>query len=227
MWKLRVTAAALSAALAAVSLPSSAAELTFTNTVGGDTTGTGPYTLTSTDSTYSILRFINNEQVNFGDLTNLDLSYDVLQGGVGGGAPRIVVVTDANHDGLADGDFAINLGPAGSFVDPSLGVHNSGNLLAMNDLGRYDLSDLGGSFYTTYNDALATAGGFGVLRFSVVLDSYGGADKTFTIDAKGLSAGGNVGGAVPEPAVWATMIVGFGLAGAALRRRRALAVSAA
>jgi len=31
------------------------------------------------------------------------------------------------------------------------------------------------------------------------------------------------GGAVPEPAAWALMIAGFGLAGATLRRRRALA----
>ena len=32
-----------------------------------------------------------------------------------------------------------------------------------------------------------------------------------------------VGGAVPEPATWAMMIAGFGLAGVALRRRRAVA----
>ena len=31
---------------------------------------------------------------------------------------------------------------------------------------------------------------------------------------------GAVGGAVPEPATWAVMILGFGLAGSALRRRR-------
>jgi len=34
---------------------------------------------------------------------------------------------------------------------------------------------------------------------------------------------GNAGGAVPEPATWALMIAGFGMAGTALRRRRALA----
>jgi len=33
----------------------------------------------------------------------------------------------------------------------------------------------------------------------------------------------SVGGGVPEPAVWVSMIMGFGLAGAALRRRRVLA----
>ena len=37
------------------------------------------------------------------------------------------------------------------------------------------------------------------------------------------TGGGGGGGAVPEPASWALMISGFGLAGATLRRRRALA----
>lgn len=35
----------------------------------------------------------------------------------------------------------------------------------------------------------------------------------------------NLGAAVPEPAAWALMITGFGLAGVALRRRRSLAVA--
>ena len=38
--------------------------------------------------------------------------------------------------------------------------------------------------------------------------------------------GGAVGGAVPEPASWAMLIAGFGLTGAAMRRRRSTAVAA-
>jgi PEP-CTERM motif len=37
-----------------------------------------------------------------------------------------------------------------------------------------------------------------------------------------IALNGTVGGAVPEPAAWALMIGGFGLAGASLRRRRAM-----
>jgi hypothetical protein len=37
---------------------------------------------------------------------------------------------------------------------------------------------------------------------------------------------GTVGGAVPEPATWGMMMVGFGLAGASLRRRRQQATAA-
>lgn len=42
----------------------------------------------------------------------------------------------------------------------------------------------------------------------------------------GPGGGGGGGGAVPEPATWATLIAGFGLTGAAMRRRRATAAVA-
>jgi len=53
----------------------------------------------------------------------------------------------------------------------------------------------------------------------VVSRTYGDPDFAFTAD----SAVVNGVGGVPEPASWALMIAGFGLAGASLRRRRALA----
>lgn len=45
----------------------------------------------------------------------------------------------------------------------------------------------------------------------------GGANSTYFNDSTQLS--GSISGAVPEPAVWAMMILGFGVIGAALRRR--------
>jgi hypothetical protein len=55
----------------------------------------------------------------------------------------------------------------------------------------------------------------------------GGFDESWGIDNFALSAivdsGG--GGVVPEPATWAMMIAGFGLVGAALRRRREAATA--
>lgn len=215
-------AAALSVgALLAASGPASAAAVTFTNTTGGATTGSGPYTLTSTDSTYSVLRWINNEAFNFGDITSLSLDYNAILGGIGGGAPRLVIVTDADHDGIEDSSLQVYLGPAGSFADPTLGPASSGNLIGMNDLGRYDVSDAGGVFYSDYASALAHAGGYGVLRFSLVLDSYGGADKTFVVGSDGLHVAASAG--VPEPAMWMMMIAGFGMIGATLRRSHRVA----
>jgi hypothetical protein len=215
-----MAALSLGVALMAASGPASAAAVTFTNTTGGATTGTGPYTLTSTDSTYSVLRWINNEAFDFGDITSLDLDYNAILGGIGQGAPRLVIVTDADHNGLADSSLTVYLGPAASFVDPTLGPANSGNLIGMNDLGRYDVSDAGGLFYSDYASALANAGSYGVLRFSLVLDSYGGADKTFEVAADGLHVSATAG--VPEPGMWMMMIAGFGMIGATLRRRAAV-----
>lgn len=63
----------------------------------------------------------------------------------------------------------------------------------------------------------------GINNFDVELQDFG-APAAFRIDGLAgtadLSAGG---GGVPEPATWALMISGFGMAGTALRRRRAVA----
>ena len=48
----------------------------------------------------------------------------------------------------------------------------------------------------------------------------GGSDEAWGIDSLSISFNGTFDSAVPEPATWAMMIVGFGLIGAALRRER-------
>ncbi|HEY3949391.1 PEPxxWA-CTERM sorting domain-containing protein [Phenylobacterium sp.] len=83
-------------------------------------------------------------------------------------------------------------------------------------------------------DALMLAPGQTVLVVAglQLLTNRGGqidASDTFTttftpdVDVQELASGRNILG-VPEPATWALMIAGFGLAGAALRRQRQLAV---
>jgi hypothetical protein len=194
-----------------------AAPLTGSYTLGGATTGSGPWTMTSTDSTYSVLRFVLDTPVDFGALTDLNVSYDSILGGIGGGTPRIAIVTDANHDSVEDGSFLIHFGPAGSFVDTSLGTgFNSGNLLALTDWGRYDLTDIGGSAYTDRAAALALASTYSVLRVSLIVDSYGGNNREFVIDSIKVSAS-----AVPEPGT--LLLLGFGLiglSGFATRRKK-------
>jgi hypothetical protein len=62
------------------------------------------------------------------------------------------------------------------------------------------------------------------LGFSQLTDEFGSA--AWTADSVGTFAAEGVegpGGEVPEPATWLMMILGFGGAGAALRRRRATA----
>jgi hypothetical protein len=202
-------------ALALAAAPAGAVTLTGSYTTGGATTGTGPWTLTSTDSTFSVLRFVFDTPISFGDMTSLSVDYVNNLGGIGGGAPRIAMITSG-------GNFEINFGPAGSFVDPTLGAGNTGNLLALTDVGRYNLSGIGGSQYTDRTAALSLASGFNVLRASLILDSFGGNNRNFTIN--GISAEGATG-AVPEPATWAMMIIGFGLVGCTMRRKQRSTVS--
>ena len=77
---------ALGVSSSVISSAASAAPVTFTYTKGGDTTGSapGPFTLTSTDSTFSVLRAINDQAFDFGDISNINLDYNVLLGGIGG-----------------------------------------------------------------------------------------------------------------------------------------------
>ncbi len=150
---------------------------------GSATTGTGPYELTSTASTYSLLTFTPTagQDFTFSDITDLDLAYDVVTGGIEGGAPRIEV-------DFTNGDSLLALlGPAGSFLDPTLGPGDSGNLITQDDTGRYDLSQggLGGSGYTNYDAALAAAGSLQVSGFDIILDGGGFSlgDQQFNLSA--------------------------------------------
>ncbi len=167
----------------------SATVITGTYTLGGATTGSGPWNMTSTDSTFSVLRFVLDTPTAFQDITNLNYGYDSNLGGIGGGAPRAVFVLDNNTS------FTVHWGPAGSFTDAAIGDNlNTGNLLALNDVGRYDLSGINGSAYTDRNAALALAGSANVTRISLIIDSFGGNDRNFDINSVNVS--GNA--AVPD-----------------------------
>ena len=133
------------------------------DTIDGSSTTLGgssadAYNLTSTGfSTFSLLTFTPDPSAvfSFAEMDNLSLDYNAVAGGIAGGSARLKVK-------FTNGDSLLALlGPAGSFIDPTLGAGSSGNLLALDDTGRYDLSQggLGGSGYTNYDAALAAAGG--------------------------------------------------------------------
>ena len=65
----------------------------------------------------------------------------------------------------------------------------------------------------------AHVGAFG----DAIFDTFGGSSNTGYLDNFSIDT---VPGGVPEPASWALMIAGFGLAGASLRRRRAVTTAA-
>lgn len=205
--------------LAVVGLASTAAQASVVSgsyTFDGTTTPTdqsGPWNMTSTDSTYAILRFVLGEVVTFADITDLTYGYDSNLGGIGQGAPRSVFV-------FTDGNTAtLHWGPAGSFVDGTIGDNlSTGNLAALTDVGRYDLGGSGGSAYTDRAAALALVGTKIVARISLVIDSYGGNNRNIDINSVSVS---RPDGVVPEPAtlfVWS--LLGLTAAGVVWRKKQ-------
>ncbi len=51
--------------------------------------GTGPWTLTATNTTFSYLLFFPNENFTFAEMTNFNAVFEDIAGGAGGGAPRL------------------------------------------------------------------------------------------------------------------------------------------
>lgn len=56
--------------------------------------------------------------------------------------------------------------------------------------------------------------GFSNISFFTISSQEGGSDNSFVLDNI------TIAGAVPEPATWAMMLIGFGAVGAAMRRRK-------
>ena len=86
-----------------------------------------------------------------------------------------------------------------------------------------------GSF--NFNGVASGAGDDSTIFAGVLSDAYDITSITFTMDGGGASFAigqlvfGAGNGGVPEPATWAMMIAGFGMAGAAMRRRVRTSVS--
>jgi hypothetical protein len=92
------------------------------------------------------------------------------------------------------------------------------------------LAGIQGAIWLTEYTGLTLSGGSSqVAHFQALGSAWAAthADNTTFADAiysvRGQNQGFVIGGQVPEPASWALMIAGFGLAGAMLRRRRPLA----
>ncbi len=135
-------------------------------TIGGSTTGTGPWTMLGLGQVYGVLSFNLNSPIAFQNLTDLNYGYDSILGGISHGSPRAVFILDYNNDSFEDLSFAIRWGPAAPFVDPTIGNNlNTGNLLALNDMGRYDLSGLGTPFSSFHDRKGQKGSNFALCNF--------------------------------------------------------------
>ena len=232
----------LSVAAAIAVLAAPAAALAQTTGTYGDVqvVNTGPasnpevFELTSnlTGAGYAGLYFEYTTPILLSDITQLSADYDMTVGTFGGGAPRFTIF-DASFN-AAYVYFGTPAG-GGTFTDPLAGAYgNTGNYA---DLGSGDLrvqSNGFGGFNSgfppiSFADLVANAGATAISYVTLDLDAGTFTNlpdgqqmlaDNFTVNNSVFAAGA---AAVPEPATWAVMILGFGFAGAALRRRRTVA----
>ncbi len=155
------------------------------------------------------------------------------------GGPLATVVTDVDP-GTWAGSFDANASLTLSFVD-NVAVNGAGNDIVLFELGVPDGWNVTINGITLGGLSANTgfsAGGFNLNALAIDLSDFGiAANGTVSSLSVTFISGGattstslvgalnsaSVGGAVPEPATWAMLIAGFGLVGAAVRRRAAVA----
>ncbi len=97
-----------------------------------------------------------------------------------GGSPRIQLAVDLNGDGLSDGNVFAYFGPFPNFSGCTKNAWVAEALTA-DGIARWDLTQFGGAFYSTWSQVLAFFGdrpGHNVLRGSLVDDSSWAAAAT-------------------------------------------------
>lgn len=131
----------------------------------------------------------------------------------------------ADHDGLLIWEGQIAPGSTGQVANSTFGL--SGWNLQLNGVTVIDLLDpTGGKLRYGDRDFALTAGEVYTFSLTNVSNIAG---SNFGADYRGRMKGDfywqifEEPAAVPEPAAWALLLLGFGTAGAALRHRRALA----
>lgn len=136
----------------------------------------------------------------------------------------------ANNNGFCSSDPldpCSDIGASGDFIDA--GPSDIGAVFG------FDFGALAAGETYTFNifygaalteaSALSSLSSVGAQIYSfgqASTDQFGGTESTFIFGFDGVGGVIVVDPGVPEPAVWAQLITGFGLAGAALRRRRAV-----
>lgn len=236
----RLAAAATGLALLAMAGAASAASLTHAYDFNTD-----GQVLDSVGSSNAAL--VGGATVSGGVLTlngagaTADFSDYLIPGGAGAysvylrvaGAPNINTHTEIISQGFSGNGFYIGTAPGGAmrFTDghtstsvlyPTDGLFH--DFLLTNSVAGMTFSIDGTTVFTDTQYSISLAGTATRLggQFNPYSEYFNGQIDTLKIfDGVATLADVNGAGGVPEPAAWALMLAGFGLAGATLRRRRA------
>lgn len=142
--------------------------------------------------TFSGVDFQPSTSLTFAGISQLSADFNVGATDCGGGSPRFQINIDATGDGVSDGNVHVSIGPSPSFTGCFFGWQSAGNLIGNDDAGRYDISQFGGSPFTTYAAALAAVGSDSVVGIQLVVDGGWTAPRGQAIQVDNIRINSNV-----------------------------------
>jgi hypothetical protein len=159
---------------------------------------------------------VHNLWASFGDHTTGSGQMMIVNGAPVGG----VTVWEETLSGLTiNTDYFFSAWVASSYPTNPAQLDFSINGSSIGGLTPSSTTGLWSQFFVAWNSGLNTSADIALVNQNTVRDG-----NDFVLDD--IAFGTARPGSVPEPAAWALMIGGFGMAGAALRRRRASALLA-
>jgi PEP-CTERM motif len=179
--------------------------------------------------------------VDYGSSANLTVLFDAAdQASIGGAPYKSLLYT---YPGPTSGGAALGIGSGDDVFTRILLTPSAGFEVALNSFRYYknfstgltfvaELLDSSNNTIFSYNGPSASGASYapntayfsGPLTFRYMSVSGAPVIDDFTFDVRAVASPPN--GAVPEPATWGMMLAGFGIVGAAMRRRsrRVLAI---
>lgn len=132
---------------------------------------TSDVTSEDVEDMYGAIIYTPKKTLTLEELRSLQVSYEILEGGFGGGSMRFQIALDEDGDGEADCNIFVYLGEYPNFDDEVSGdVETSGELIGSTDL-RFDTTQCGGEFYDDYAGAIELAGDAEIVDVALVVDS--------------------------------------------------------
>lgn len=120
---------------------------------------------------YGAIVYTPRKPITLQELRSLQVTYEILEGGFGGGSMRFQIALDEDGDGESDCNVFVYLGEYPNFDDEVSGeLETSGELVGSTEL-RFDTTQCGGEFYDDYAGAIELVGDAEVLEVALVVDA--------------------------------------------------------
>jgi hypothetical protein len=137
----------------------------------------------STDNDFAFMSFTPASTLLFSEIAELKTDYTFTLGDCHGGSLRWSVRVSATQS------VFIYYGDEPNTTDCTTNSQSGINMIGLADL-RYDTSQVGGTFYDTYANALTLVGSTPIIRASLVIDSGWGGDQRLNVS--NTTVNGNV-----------------------------------